>query len=133
MTLKGLINDDVDTVFLNSDEFAETVTFYPGGASASHSHVLAVVIWDELEGTRESHGDGVTLERDQGTAVRQSVKLEMSVDVAVDDTRRPADLFKLADGTMVAVKRIIGKDNGMQTVLCTRRDNVTIRRPVKSG
>ena len=133
MTLKSIIAADASTVFLNTDEFADTVAFYPGGLSASHSHVPAVVVWDDLEGTRESHGDGVTLNRDQGFAVRQSVKLELSVSVAVDDTRVPPDLFKLADGTMVVVKRILGKDGGTQTVLCVRRDNVTVRKPVKSG
>lgn len=133
MTLKSIITSDASTVFLNADEFAEMVTFYVSGASTGHSHVLAVVIWDELEGTRESHGDGVTLNRDAGLAVRQSVKLELSISVPVDDTHVPSDLFKLADGTMVAVKRILGKDIGMQTVLCVRRDNVTVRKPVKSG
>jgi hypothetical protein len=133
MTLATLITSDAADVFLDTDEFAETVTFYPGGESGSKSTLTAIVVWDEMEGTRESHGDGVTLERDHGTAVRSSIKLEISASVGVDDTRRPADLFKLADGTMVVVKRVLGKDGGMQTVLCTRRDDVTIRRPVKSG
>jgi hypothetical protein len=133
MTLKTVIVSDASSVFHNVDEFAELVTFYPGGDELTKSTVTAVVVWDEMEGTRESYGDGVTLERDNGTAVRSSAKLEILATIAVDDTRRPADLFKLADGTMVAVKRILGKDGGMQTILCTRRDNVSIRKPTKSG
>ena len=133
MTLASIITNDADDVFLNTDEFAETVTFYPGGDPSKSSSLTAIVVWDDLEGTRESHGDGVTLERDQGTAVRQSVKVECAATVDVSDTRRPNDLFKLADSTMVVVKRILGKDGGMQTVLCVRRDTVSLRRPTKSG
>lgn len=133
MTLAEIITADASDVFLDTDEFAESVVFYPGGESINSSTITAVVVWDDLEGTREAHGDGVVLEKDSGTAVRQSVKLEISVSVDADDTRRPADLFKLADGTVVALKRILGKDGGMQTLLCTRRSDVTIRRPVRSG
>jgi hypothetical protein len=133
MSLKETIAADAATVFLNGDEFAETVTLYKSGDYLQSVAVSAIVVWDELEGTREAFGDGVMVEHDSGSAIRQSLKLELAVGVDVDDTRRPADLFKLEDGTMVVVKRILGKDGGMQTVLCTRRDNISIRKPVKSG
>ena len=41
MTLKDLIASDRDAVLLNSDEFAETVTYYPTGGSPRN--VVAVV------------------------------------------------------------------------------------------
>jgi len=133
MTLASQIVSDATGVFLNKDDFAEDTTFYPAGDQSQASTVTAVVVEDDLEGTRESWGDGVTIERDQGTAIRRSYKLEVAATVDVDDSRRPVDLFKLADGTMVAVKRILGIDGGLQTVLCTKREGVSIRRQVKSG
>ncbi len=133
MTLASIIISDATSVFLNTSEFAEVATLYPSGSSVGKSNVTVVRVDDDLEGTRESHGDGVTLQRGSGKAVRESIKLEMLGTVDVDDTRNPADLFKMADGTMLAVKRILGRDGGMMTVLCVHRESVSVRKPVKSG
>lgn len=133
MTLSDLISSDASDVFLNATEFAESTTFYPGGDPSQATTVTAVVVQDDLEGTREAPGDGVILERGHGTVIRESYKIECAASVDVDPTRRPHDLFKLADGTVVMVKRVLGRDAGMQTVWCTRRDDVVIRRRQKSG
>lgn len=44
MTLSSLITSDVSGVFLNTDDFAETVTHWPLGVSANAASVTAVFI-----------------------------------------------------------------------------------------
>ena len=46
MTLKSQIISEASTVFLNTDEFAESITHYPGGGN-SGSPVTAIVTYDE--------------------------------------------------------------------------------------
>jgi hypothetical protein len=54
MTLKQAISTDANTVFLNTDEFAEVVLYRPVlGASRS---IKAVVIREELASSEESGG-----------------------------------------------------------------------------
>jgi hypothetical protein len=134
MTLKETITADVTNVFLNEDEFAETVTLYPRGDVASKVEFLGVVINDNLEGTREAHGDGVVLNHNAGIAIRESIRIECAASVDISATRRPQDLLKTEDGEMWVVKRVTGRDtDGMQTVLAAKREDVTIRKPVRSG
>ncbi len=55
MTLKELIESDVADVFMNTDDFAEDVTYYPAGGGASRT-VSAIV--DE-DGTFQTDDTGL--------------------------------------------------------------------------
>ena len=50
MSLKQRIIDDAGNVFLNSEHFAETVTYYPHrfGAAATPRSILAVVVRNQV-------------------------------------------------------------------------------------
>lgn len=57
MTLRDLIADDSLTVFCNSNEFAESVTYYPhryyGTPARDSRTITAVVMREQLEAARE--------------------------------------------------------------------------------
>jgi len=114
--------------------FNQLITFYPKGVSADAETVNAVVIKDDEEGTREVRGDGVTLNERNGRAVRRSVKVECNVSVLVRDTQteQTPDMFVI-DGEVWPVKRILGRDLYMQTVLCVHRENVSVRNENRVG
>lgn len=49
MTLKDEINADAAEVFLEVDDFAESVIHWPSGESGSAAPVTALVFWDDAE------------------------------------------------------------------------------------
>lgn len=55
MTLKQMMQDDAGSVFLNTDEFAETVAYGAVGAISRRS-IKAVVFREAIAGTEESGG-----------------------------------------------------------------------------
>ena len=115
--------------------FNELVTFYPAYSDADKSlNVNVIVVRDDEEGTREVRGDGVVLNQREGKGVRRSIKIECAASVAVrekQDEKRP-DIFKV--GTEFwAVKRILGRDDDMQTVLCVHREHSSIRNENRVG
>jgi hypothetical protein len=62
MTLRESIENDAGTVFLRSDDFAETVTYYPhvGFGQAESSRVIkAVVIREQVTASSADGGDVV--------------------------------------------------------------------------
>jgi len=133
MTLKTTMAADVADVFLDTDGHAESVTFYPAGSEDNKSTVTAVVDRSHEEGSREVHGDGLVRNRPQGERLRRSIVLELSTDVAVDDTRREhRDYFKV-DSEMFVVQRILGRDDDMQSVLCVRVDPIREKQPAMRG
>jgi hypothetical protein len=118
MTLKARMAADVASVFLNTDEHATAVWFYP----------------KSLEGTREAKGDGVVFDRADGYANRESVILDMAASVAIEDPPNPKrpDMF-LIGGEIFCVKRVMGRDDDMQTVLVVRRTDQLDRRQTRTG
>jgi len=57
MTLRDMIDDDATSVFLNTGEFAETVTYYPRTRTAtanSSRSIAAVVIRQSLQSVGEN-------------------------------------------------------------------------------
>lgn len=65
MTLSSLISSDVASVFLNTDEFAETVTRYIGGDPGYTQSLTSVVTLDQPE-FETSRGRGFEI---RGTAL----------------------------------------------------------------
>lgn len=63
MTLRDLISNDATAVFLNTDEFAETITYLPhrdpGQAARSDRSVAAVVIRNQYDALSEDGGEVV--------------------------------------------------------------------------
>jgi len=121
MSLNEKMDSYTTSQFLSTDRFAETVTFYPGGKLGGSSQTVSVV-WDAdaLPGTNEQEGDGVTLERQMGRRIRESIKIECDIDLGVNDQNDPPDRFVRGD-EIALVKRVMGRDDGgMMTVLCIR-------------
>lgn len=118
----------------NPDGFNELVTFYPRGAEENKSTVNVTVVQDNEEGTREVRGDGVTLNTREGRSTRMSIVIECAADLDVADSQNQhcPDLFKVG-GELYAVKRILGRDAYMMSVLCSRRKEHTIRNMNRVG
>lgn len=142
MTLKTIMTADaapggalfpVDGTGAPTD-FSELITFYPRWSEADKVTVNAVVIRDDEEGTREVRGDGVVLNVREGRAVRRSIKIDCNVSVAVREvqpTQKP-DCF-VVGGEIFVVKRILGRDDDLQTVLCVSREHDVIRNENRVG
>jgi hypothetical protein len=125
---------DVASVFLNTDEHATAVWFYPKGDRNSATSVTVIPSEGSLEGTREAKGDGVVFDRADGYANRESVILDMAASVAIEDPPNPKrpDMF-LIGGEIFCVKRVMGRDDDMQTVLVVRRTDQLDRRQTRTG
>lgn len=122
----------------NPSGFNAIVYFFPRGERGAKQEVPAIVDYDHLEGSREAHGDGVVLDRAEGLMVRESVVLEIpaSVAVATDQLPESPDLFKIGtgeDAELYAVKRILAKDEYLQSVLCIRRQDIRTRYRTRQG
>ena len=66
MTLKDLMAADVSGVFLNTSDFAETITHRPGGVAASDTPVT--VVFEQSEGDGANRKDDSTGEARVSTA-----------------------------------------------------------------
>lgn len=134
-TLKSQMLADVSGVFLNTDEHAETVTLYPAGAAGPASEISVIVTQDALYGTNETVGDGWTLNDSNGYSIRESIIIEASADAGFQDEQDPRtpDVIVLADGSVYAAKRILGRDNGAVSVLCVRMQKQLTRYEKWSG
>ena len=96
MSLQRLIEEHVDSVFLNTSHFAETVLRYAGGDRSKATSMTAVVTWQPTDKT-EARGQGY---------VR---KADMLVNDSVTIT--PADAFKV--GTIrMEVESVDPPDDG---------------------
>lgn len=73
MTLKALIAADVSNVFLNADEFAESVTRWPQGYEGSAVTVTAV--WEPDDVDRDATMDGERYTQDGTLNVSSSVSV----------------------------------------------------------
>ena len=135
MTLASDIISDASAVFLDTDEFAESISWYPKGVLGDLETITAIVTRDHEEGTREAHGDGVVNdEQEAGRTIRTSLVIEVLATVAITDPpedMRP-DLFAI-DGKTWALKRVLGRDDGLQTLLVVRTDVVSKRFNPRSG
>lgn len=130
MTLKTQISADVAGVFLNTTDFAESVTYFAGGAAYSTTGTPATAVFDRKLGDPAEDLQGNSRHVDNGKAIRRHAEIEIAASVGVSDTRDPPDLIKASDGTWV-VFRILGVDADMVTVLGVQYDKVVERHNYK--
>lgn len=143
MTLADDIRADVSAIFLNQNEFAETVQRYPADGSGnfgSPEDVVAIVVPDALEGTRELPGDGRTIHQQGFTAHRASITLlvpdEQEINVPTGAGKQ-GDMFKILNGSFAGVyvvKRVTSGDTiGFKDVLVVRPERKLTREPRREG
>lgn len=124
MTLREQIGDEVAAVFLDTDEFAQSVEHWPLGREADKATISAVVDLD-MEGSSSGIDDA------DGSRIVRAGELELASTVVVTCNERgnQRDLF-LIDGELWTAVRVLGRDGipGMQTVAIERAEGVTTKR-----
>lgn len=122
MTLRTLITDDATSVFLNTDEFAESVTYKPrlfsvGDTRATSRTISAVVIRELIQVVSE----------DGGETVLPSFEVHVANDSATGISSDELDLggdklsFPVRDSLAAsdrAIVRLVTQDHGMLVLEC---------------
>lgn len=121
MTLRTLITDDATSVFLNTDEFAESVTYKPrlfaAGDARANRTIDAVVIRELIQVVSE----------DGGETVLPSFEVHVANDSATGISSDELDLggdklsFPVRDGLDAsdrAIVRLVTQDHGMLVLEC---------------
>lgn len=111
MTLADLIKSDVDDVFLDTDEFAESVTHWPAGVEANAATITAIVV-------RDAEDQGVAVSDDAGEQIAKTAHFLVDDDesITVEDREIDRDIFVTSDGDTWRAVRIVGRDAGMLTI-----------------
>lgn len=132
MSLRGTIANDTFIV-LNEEDNAEEVTVYPDGNPLKAFTATAVVLREAEQGRNEIWGEGQRVEDERGKKIRRTVRLRMLSSINLDDTRK--DRIKLANGTVVFVKRIDGRGStsGFMIVRGVYSDKVYVGKNMKTG
>ncbi len=132
MTLRERITADAAAVFLNVEEFAEEGTFFPGGdRNYPTSEAIVAVVEREIS---DQLGDrlGFSQQAEHGQEKRRQAIVEVAASLEVNDQADPAGYFQFEVAgakELWTVKRILGSDEALQTILCIRNDVATERRP----
>lgn len=122
-----------DVFFDTEIGFAEEVTYVPRGIEANQFITNAVVDWSNEEGNNQVRGDGrASLNQGRGRSVRRSVVIELPTTRTLEDgsivpfdvNEDGRDRVKVTEPgrsttITLSVKRIISRDEAMQSVLCT--------------
>lgn len=121
MTLRAMITDDASSVFLSTDEFAETVTYKPRkfviGDVRANRPIKAVVIRDLIQVVNE----------DGGETVLPSFEVHVANDSMLGISSSELDLggdklsFPVRDGLTAsdrAIVRLITQDHAMLVLEC---------------
>jgi hypothetical protein len=134
MSLSDRIAELTPLVFTDTERFGEEIYWIPASEYLDRELVDAVAEQENLRGTNENPGDGITLNRPAERSERRSVTVFCSLDVPVRHAQpqHSPDAFEI-DGEIYAVKRILRKDFGGQHVLCVRKDTTLLRNYVKTG
>lgn len=132
MSLSSQIAADVAGVFLDTGDFAEQLTLWPGGDQAAETTVTAIVERDKEEGENQNPGDGFSFEDDRGKILRRSIEIHVAEAVDLDDARDPPDLI-LVDGRYWANKRRIAHAAGITTWRFVRADKLVSRKSSRRG
>lgn len=108
MTLKSKIQEDAKIAFLNSDEFAEMITYTPNGGSPKA--IKALVVRERLQADGPDQGRVLNRQAEIYVA-NDAVEGIASVDKGNDSVSFPVFL----DGSAVSwqVVELLGKDDGM--------------------
>lgn len=121
MTLKQSIADDAVTVFCNSSEFAETVTYYPyqypGDAARDPRSIVAVVIREQLSSFGEDGSEAVL------PVYQVHVANDSTNGIAGDELDLGGDQIALPprDGETAerkSITQLLTQDNGMLVLEC---------------
>lgn len=120
MTLRSQILADVSTVFLNQEDFAESVTRYPGGQSPSAS---VVAIW-EPEDYFTNTGPAVD------HSIGQKIPRRGRLFVSASQTATQSDTWEIA-GELWQTEKLGTAADGLRIVYL-RRDDL-IRREQAGG
>jgi len=121
MTLREAIENDAQSVFLNTDEFAETVTYYPrifsGGDSRTSRSIKAVVFRESM----------VNVTEDGGTTLLPMFEVHVKNDATLGISSTELDTggdqleFGARDGmsaTKRTITRVVTQDHGMLVLEC---------------
>jgi hypothetical protein len=100
MTLSDQMKSDVDDVFLNTDDFAESILRIVGGRNGRAESVTAIVTWQDTV-TDDGRGRGTRRTAEVMLADNQSVTIK--------------DAFKI-DNDFVQVTRVGPIQDGARTV-----------------
>lgn len=131
MSLADLILSSVTDVFLNTSFFAESIIhFHPDRPKAT---VTAIVDRDDMLKPPEGSGASRVIEQldgERGSQLRTWAKLELaaSVEVAFMGASLEPSRFEFADESEWKAVAPEGKDDGLQTVWCTRIDRRATRK-----
>lgn len=110
MTLADLMASDVTGVFLNTSDFAESITHRPGGVPASDT--TATVVFDQGTGNGDNRKDSSAGEARVSTA---TVYAAASLAVAAGDQF-------VRDSEVWAVTTVAPDESGMQRCMVQRVD-----------
>lgn len=116
MTLRDTLTDDASSVFLNTDEFAESVTYKPRG-SVTTRPIRAVVEREQLATVNEDGGETVA------PMFIVHVANDSTLGISSDELDTGGDKISLPvrDGMTAsyrAITRLISQDNGMLVLEC---------------
>lgn len=131
MSLRTQITADATAVFLQTNDFAQSITHYPMGDPSAAETVTANVDFDD-----EDFNKPDTINQNGERIYRRClVDLSTSVNVTCSERSNQRDQFAIEDpisGELVAwhAIRLAGRDPmpGMQTVVCHRADTITTKR-----
>lgn len=108
MTLKALIAADVSNVFLNTDEFAESVTRWPQGYEGSAVTVTAV--WEPDDVSHQFSGDGESYTQEGSLHVVSSMTIHREdVWIIGDERYATVDTGKVEGGLRSLRLRSVNK------------------------
>ena len=116
MTLRESIASDASTIFLQTDDFAESVSYYPRGSSTGRS-IRAVVVRDSIQ--EMTQNDSLV----DLPMFEVHVANDSSIGISGTELNTGGDMieFPTRDG-MVATKhtilRLITQDHGMLVLEC---------------
>jgi hypothetical protein len=132
-TFKDVLADDATNVFLNTDDFAETIRHYIAGVEGTYEDIPAIVNEDEETRDAQGTGDAMQLDTQEGSQVTRFVRLELHSDIEVTESGESLTpcRFRLADTRQCIAIRILGRDTATQTVLCSLIDRRATRKAHK--
>lgn len=119
-TLREQIEADLADVFLNEDEFAEEIRHYKAGNTADYEDISAVVDEDDEPRDAQGTGEAMQLNTEEGSQIKRFLRLELLETIVVTESGEglKPSRFLMADGRICTAIRILGRDDGLQTVLC---------------
>ena len=129
-TLREDMADDFESIILDEEEFAETVTHYPRGNMDAGVAVVAKVERHEEAGRAlNSYAPPQAVDGPDGEAIVRYAKVHVPASLDVTDEERGAqrDAFMIG-GELFRVLQIVGRTSYRLSVFCERRVPITTKR-----